>query len=102
MRKTWTIEQRVRGQNQLAKQAGARHNLTVEQWMQTWVCLSSTTLTNEPPHPTESKSDSHQKDDCHFAFIDYLIACGSPKMKLSITATSTSPAPSAGPSAPVP
>lgn len=35
MRKTWTIEQRVRGQNQRAKQAGARYDLTVEQWLET-------------------------------------------------------------------
>ena len=35
MRKKWTIEQRVRGQNQRAKQAGARHDLMVEQWMET-------------------------------------------------------------------
>ena len=30
MRKIWTIEQRVKGQNQRAKQTGARHDLTVE------------------------------------------------------------------------
>ena len=35
MKKKWTIEQRVRGQNQRAKQAGARHDLTLEQWMET-------------------------------------------------------------------
>ena len=35
MRKKWTIEQRVHGQNQRAKQAGARHDLTVEQWLET-------------------------------------------------------------------
>lgn len=35
MRKTWTTEQRIRGQNQRAKQAGARHDLTLEQWLET-------------------------------------------------------------------
>jgi len=35
MRKKWTIEQLVHGQNQRAKQAGARHDLTVEQWLET-------------------------------------------------------------------
>lgn len=35
MRKTWTIEQRIRGQNQRAKQAGTRHDLTLEQWQET-------------------------------------------------------------------
>jgi len=35
MRKTWTIEQRLQGQNQRAKQAGARHDLTIEQWLET-------------------------------------------------------------------
>jgi hypothetical protein len=35
MRKTWTLEQRLRGQNQRAKQAGARHDLTMEQWLET-------------------------------------------------------------------
>lgn len=35
MRKKWTIEERVRGQNQRAKQAGARHDLTIEQWLET-------------------------------------------------------------------
>lgn len=35
MRKTWTIEQRVRGQNHRAKKVGARHDLTVEQWLET-------------------------------------------------------------------
>ena len=35
MRKKWTIERLVKGQNQRAKQAGARHDLTVEQWMET-------------------------------------------------------------------
>jgi len=35
MRKAWTIEQRIRGQNQRAKQAGARHDLTLEQWQET-------------------------------------------------------------------
>jgi hypothetical protein len=35
MKKTQSIEQRVRAQNQRAKQAGALHDLTVEQWMET-------------------------------------------------------------------
>ncbi len=35
MRKTWTTEERLRGQNQRAKQAGARHDLTMEQWLET-------------------------------------------------------------------
>ena len=35
MRKTWTTEQRIRGQNQRAKQAGARHDLTLGQWLET-------------------------------------------------------------------
>jgi hypothetical protein len=35
MRKKWTIEQRVKGQNQRAKKVGARHDLTVEQWLET-------------------------------------------------------------------
>jgi hypothetical protein len=35
MRKKWTLEQRLRGQNQRAKQAGARHDLTMEQWLET-------------------------------------------------------------------
>ncbi len=35
MRKTWTMEQILRGQNQRAKQAGARHDLTMEQWLET-------------------------------------------------------------------
>ena len=35
MRKKWTIEQRLHGQNQRAKQAGARHDLTMEQWLET-------------------------------------------------------------------
>ncbi|MDO8754974.1 MAG: hypothetical protein Q7J80_13840, partial [Anaerolineales bacterium] len=35
MRKTWTMEERLRGQNQRAKQAGARHDLTMEQWLET-------------------------------------------------------------------
>jgi hypothetical protein len=35
MRKKWTIGQRLRGQNQRAKQAGARHDLTLEQWLET-------------------------------------------------------------------
>ena len=49
-----------------------------------------------------NKSDCHLQDDSHFSFTAYSITCGSPKMKLSITATSTSPAPSSGPRAPVP
>jgi 5-methylcytosine-specific restriction endonuclease McrA len=35
MRKKWTMDQRLRGQNQRAKQAGARHDLTMEQWLET-------------------------------------------------------------------
>ena len=35
MGKTWTIEQRLHGQNQRAKQAGARHDLTMQQWLKT-------------------------------------------------------------------
>jgi 5-methylcytosine-specific restriction endonuclease McrA len=35
MRKKWSMEQRLRGQNQRAKQAGARHDLTIEQWLET-------------------------------------------------------------------
>ena len=35
MRKTWTMEQLIRGQNQRAKQAGTRHDLTLEQWQET-------------------------------------------------------------------
>ena len=35
MRKEWTIEQKISGQNQRAKQAGARHDLTLEQWLET-------------------------------------------------------------------
>ncbi len=35
MRKTWTMEQRIRGQNQRAQKAGARHDLTLEQWLET-------------------------------------------------------------------
>lgn len=35
MRKEWTMEQKIRGQNQRAKQAGARHDLTLEQWLET-------------------------------------------------------------------
>ncbi len=35
MRKTRTIEQRLLAQNQRAKQAGARHDLTMEQWLET-------------------------------------------------------------------
>jgi hypothetical protein len=35
MRKKWTMEQRIGGQNQRAKQAGTRHDLTLEQWQET-------------------------------------------------------------------
>ena len=35
MRKTWTTEERLRGQIQRAKQAGAKHDLTMEQWLET-------------------------------------------------------------------
>ena len=35
MKKKWTMEQRLRGQNQRAKQQGARHDLTMEQWLET-------------------------------------------------------------------
>jgi hypothetical protein len=35
MRKEWTMEQKISGQNQRAKQAGARHDLTLEQWLET-------------------------------------------------------------------
>jgi hypothetical protein len=35
MRKKWSIEQSLRGQNQRAKKAGARHDLTMEQWLET-------------------------------------------------------------------
>ncbi len=35
MRRKWTMEQNLRGQNQRAKQAGARHDLTMEQWLET-------------------------------------------------------------------
>jgi hypothetical protein len=35
MRKKWSIERRLRGQNQRAKQAGAKHDLTMEQWLET-------------------------------------------------------------------
>jgi len=35
MRKQWTMEQRLHGQNQRAKQAGTRHDLTMEQWLET-------------------------------------------------------------------
>jgi hypothetical protein len=35
MRKKWTMEQILRGQNQRAAQAGARHDLTMEQWLET-------------------------------------------------------------------
>jgi hypothetical protein len=34
MKNSWTMEQRIRGQNQRAKQAGARHDLTLEQWQE--------------------------------------------------------------------
>jgi hypothetical protein len=35
MRKTRTVEQRIQGQNQRAKQSGARHDLSLEQWQET-------------------------------------------------------------------
>lgn len=35
MRKTRNIAQRIQGQNQRAKKAGARHDLTLEQWQET-------------------------------------------------------------------
>jgi hypothetical protein len=35
MRKKWTMAQSLRGQNQRAKRAGARHDLTMEQWLET-------------------------------------------------------------------
>lgn len=35
MRKIWTIKEKLAGQNQRAKQAGARHDLTLEQWQET-------------------------------------------------------------------
>src|SRR6185369_1172538 len=35
MRKQWTLEQRLRGQNQRAQKAGAKHDLTMEQWLET-------------------------------------------------------------------
>jgi len=35
MKKKWTMEQRLCGQNQRAKQQGAKHNLTMEQWLET-------------------------------------------------------------------
>jgi len=35
MRKVWSLEERLRGQNQRAKQAGMRHDLTMEQWLAT-------------------------------------------------------------------
>jgi 5-methylcytosine-specific restriction endonuclease McrA len=35
MRKKWTLEQRLSRQNQRAKQTGARHDLTMEQWQET-------------------------------------------------------------------
>ena len=37
MRKVWTMEQLIRGQNQRAKRAGARHDLTLTQWQETLV-----------------------------------------------------------------
>ncbi len=33
--KKWTMEQRLRGQNNRARQAGARHDLTMAQWLET-------------------------------------------------------------------
>ncbi|MBI5950076.1 MAG: hypothetical protein HY865_00330 [Chloroflexi bacterium] len=35
MRTEWTMGQKIRGQNQRAKQAGARYDLTLEQWLET-------------------------------------------------------------------
>ena len=35
VRKKWTIEQRLRAINEGAKRAGARHDLTIEQWLGT-------------------------------------------------------------------
>ncbi len=35
MRKKWTMEQKLLGQNQRAEQAGARHDLTQGQWLET-------------------------------------------------------------------
>jgi len=35
MRKEWTTEQKIRGQSQRAKQAGARYDLTLDQWLET-------------------------------------------------------------------
>jgi 5-methylcytosine-specific restriction endonuclease McrA len=35
MRKKWTMEQILLGQNNRAKQAGTRHDLTMEQWLET-------------------------------------------------------------------
>jgi hypothetical protein len=35
MKKVWTMEERLRGQNQRAQKAGARHDLTLEQWQET-------------------------------------------------------------------
>ena len=35
MRTKWTMEQRLRGQNNRARQAGARHDLTMAQWLET-------------------------------------------------------------------
>src|ERR1044071_9396897 len=37
MRKQWTLEQTLRGQNQRAKQLGAKHDLTMEQWLETLI-----------------------------------------------------------------
>lgn len=35
MRKKWTMEQRLRAHNEGAKRAGTRHDLTMEQWLET-------------------------------------------------------------------
>lgn len=35
MRNKWTLEQALQGQNNRAKQEGARHDLTMEQWLET-------------------------------------------------------------------
>ena len=40
MRKKWTMEQILRGQNNRARQAGTRHNLTMEQWLETLINIS--------------------------------------------------------------
>ena len=55
IRRTWTMEERLRGQNQRAKQAGARHDLTMEQWLETLeyfdhkcaLCLSRKMIENK-------------------------------------------------------